>query len=299
MHLGRIKEDKGKMKIKEINRRLKRQAYQVIIDRLDKNHFEKDLYYLAEIATIKPESLFFDLITLNFKRDNLKNDLLRILIEHTHKNELIALEIYEKSRLIIELIDLEEIFTIIEQIRKLSVENDLIEGLYDFYIAYERYCFSMEIGNGYTEFDLLILAKKAARVAIEKYEKHDDSHGYEFFFDDDLSDKNDNDFKLKKDSIKDYVIESVVNFKSKKVIDGELQELGFDDTEIVNLFEESKKEIQRKSKERSQVFFVVGLVYTLVGIIAILKGEINFKLVWGFGLVGVGLLYTSFMLYKK
>lgn len=104
--------------------------------------------------------------------------------------------------------------------------------------------------------------------------------------------------QIRKEKVKEYIIEGIVSFKSKRKIIKELIQLGLTYKEIDNYFELSSTDIKEKAKYKAQPFLVIGLLFTLIGVIATLKGEINFRYTYGFGMVGLCSLYASLKLYR-
>lgn len=182
MLLGKIREEKEKMDNK-FDFRLKKQVCQVIINKLNEECFEKELYYLAEITgTIDTESLLYDLIAINFRSEKLREKLIEVLNKYTNEEELIAIMIYEKSKYLLEFNEEEKIFFIVNQISQLCVEHDLFNMLIDFYATYEEYCFIREVGKTHSEFDLIKKVKEAAREYIKRFEEYEVKDYKGFFY---------------------------------------------------------------------------------------------------------------------
>ena len=72
---------------------LKNKAFRLYLNKIKKYDFERDLYELVEANELKKDTLFYDLVTLNYSDINYRKNLFEILTEYSSEEELLCLKI--------------------------------------------------------------------------------------------------------------------------------------------------------------------------------------------------------------
>jgi hypothetical protein len=182
MHLGRIKGEKEKIKVKEMNKVLKQKAYQVLIDSLDVAEFEERLYKIVDDNELKSNSLLFDFVNIDYKLDSYKDRLLNIIKSYCSEEELLSLEVYSFCLILSTSKGEKIIFNSINSLSGLNVESDYqYDMLYEFYRLEETILGDEFYYHSLTKEEIIIKAKLFSEKVISKfnfYKEKEDWSGF-------------------------------------------------------------------------------------------------------------------------
>ncbi len=280
--------------------RLKHKIYQVLNDKLSEKDFEKDIYFMAEVNSLKLNSFLFDLVEINYNSNIFKNQLLNVLNKHSTADEYLAISIFELSKLILDYNNINEVFEVINVIKDKCVEEDFnYQILTDYYICYENYSYRKEIGHGLSTFELMNEAKNITRKVFDRYTKVKEFEDWLFILKDTVSNTSnyEDDFS---NQVKNYIIEESLGFRSEKDIRNDFKSLGLSNYEINESFSKSEGDLIKNAKEKALPLLVLGIVYTFVSVAYIYqKDKVFYWPMLIHILLGPGLIYSAILLYVK
>ncbi|WP_299158296.1 hypothetical protein [uncultured Tenacibaculum sp.] len=165
-----------------MNQKLKQKAYQVLIDKIDVETFENELYQLVEKNELKSDSLLFDFVSIDFKSDNYEKEIFNLLKNSCSDDELLSFETYflclklsnsEKESIILNLIN---------ALSKLYIEKGYeYDLLYEFYklndgiqsLDYDYYCL--------TEEQIISKARLFSEKVITKFNFYKENEDWDEF----------------------------------------------------------------------------------------------------------------------
>ncbi|WP_299709195.1 hypothetical protein [uncultured Tenacibaculum sp.] len=280
--------------------RIKHKIYQVLNDKLSEKDFEKDIYFMAEVNSLKLNSFLFDLVEVNYNSNTFKNQLLNVFNKHSTADEYLAISIFEISKLILDYNNINEVFEVIKIIRdKCLEENFGYQILTDYYICYENYSYQEEIDHGLSTFELMNEAKDIARKVFDRYTKVKEFEDWLFILKETVSYTTNYEEELSY-QVKNYIIEQSLDFRSEENIRNDFKGLGFSDYEINENFSKSEEELIKNTKEKALPLLVLGIVYTFVSVAYMYQNDKAFY--WPIlihVLLGPGLIYSAILLYVK
>lgn len=284
-----------------MNQSLKHKAFKLYLNKVDLELFEKDIYQLAEIYNLQKNKFLYELVVLNYKNGLYKKELYRILEKYSTQIELLSLRVYEKCMSIIESVDKEEIFSLINGLSNLCIEFDYnYDVLFKFYRLDDGISIKKEGFFLISDKEIINEAKTFSRQVIENFNQFKVSENWNAFLEelpDEIEGQIIEEFKL--ETIQSFIINSKLNFESNSKIKKRLKQEGYSNYEINEFFKNAKEEISKKSNEKALAFLVIGVVFTLVGTTSIFKGITDILYVWIFLFVGVGCIYTALSLYNN
>lgn len=152
------------------NQVLKQKAYQVLIDKVEVEAFEKYLYRLVEGGELKTKPLLYDFIDINYKSVNYKKELLSLIEDVCLEKELLSLKIYNLCLSILSFDDSIIIFKSISDLSNLFIESD-----YQSDLLYEFFCMNNnQISDGFDYYSLnekqiILRAKSFSEKVIIKF----------------------------------------------------------------------------------------------------------------------------------
>ncbi len=280
--------------------RIKHKIYQVLNDKLSKKDFEKDIYFMAEVNSLKLNSFLFDLVEINYNSNTFKNQLLNVFNKHSTADEYLAISIFELSKLILDYNNINEVFEVIKVIKDKCVEEDFnYQILTNYYLCYENYSYRKEIGHGLSTFELMNEAKDIARKVFDRYTKVKEFEDWLFILKDTVSNISnyEDDFS---NQVENYIIQESLGFRSEKDIRNDFKNLGFSDYEINESFSKSEEDLIKNAKEKALPLLVLGIVYTFVSVAYIYqKDKVFYWPMLIHILLGPGLIYSAILLYVK
>ncbi|WP_299621254.1 hypothetical protein [uncultured Tenacibaculum sp.] len=280
--------------------RIKHKIYQVLNDKLSKKDFEKDIYFMAEVNSLKLNSFLFDLVEINYNSNTFKNQLLNVFNKHSTADEYLAISIFELSKLILDYNNINEVFEVVKVIKDKCVEEDFnYQILTDYYICYENYSYRKEIGHGLSTFELMNEAKNIARKVFDRYTKVKEFEDWLFILKATVSNTSnyEDDFSYQ---VKNYIIGESLGFRSEKDIRNDFKSLGLNDYEINESFSKSEEDLIKNAKEKALPLLVLGIVSTFVSVAYIYqKDKVFYWPMLIHVLLGPGLIYSAILLYVK
>ena len=196
-----------------MSQELKQKAYQVLIDKIDVETFENELYKLIDEKGVNSKSLLFDIVSINYKSKNSKKELQNLIIKLFTKNELLSLNVYENCLKIIEYETNEEFDKALEYL-----SNQYIESNYEYNVFYNFYRFKnesvciSEIGYSYSGIDkeqIIKNTKEYSKIVIGMFNVYKEKEDWDNF----LVDKEYNNFNYAKKDNED--IEPYIPKKGK------------------------------------------------------------------------------------
>ena len=149
---------------------LKNKAFRLYLNKIKKYDFERDLYELVEANELKKDTLFYDLVTLNYSDINYRKNLFEILTEYSSEEELLCLKIYEKCILIKDSLSQEKTLSIIDGLAVLCNETDhQYKVLFNFYRLSDGISLQKEGFYFLPLKDVIIEAKNFSKQVIESF----------------------------------------------------------------------------------------------------------------------------------
>ncbi|WP_299836250.1 hypothetical protein [uncultured Tenacibaculum sp.] len=280
--------------------RIKHKIYQVLNDKLSKKDFEKDIYFMAEVNSLKLNSFLFDLVEINYNSNTFKNQLLNVFNKHSTADEYLAISIFELSKLILDYNNINEVFEVIKVIKDKCVEEDFnYQILTNYYLCYENYSYRKEIGHGLSTFELMNEAKDIARKVFDRYTKVKEFEDWLFILKNTVSNISnyEDDFS---NQVENYIIQESLGFRSEKDIRNDFKSLGLSDYEINESFSKSEEDLIKNAKEKALPLLVLGIVSTFVSVAYIYqKDKVFYWPILIHVLLGPGLIYSAILLYVK
>ncbi|PKH52200.1 hypothetical protein CXF68_16540 [Tenacibaculum sp. Bg11-29] len=118
-----------------VNEELTQKAYQLLIDKIDVDTFEKYLYELVEISQFNSKTLIFDFVNINYKLGNYKKPLFNLLECYCSDEELLSFKIYFSCLNLLSSDTDKFILELISDLSSLWVQNDYeLDMLHEFYM---------------------------------------------------------------------------------------------------------------------------------------------------------------------
>lgn len=166
-----------------INQELKEKAYQLLRDKIDVNSFQYYLFGLVEKTELKSDSLLFELVNINYKREDYRKLLLNLLKEYCSDDELLSLNIYVLCSKLCNSKNDKMSLELINNLSSLYIQDNYdLEVLYEFYIlSNEIEAFEYTYYN-LTQEEIINKAKNYAVKVISKYNFYRDDDDWEGFF---------------------------------------------------------------------------------------------------------------------
>ncbi|CAL2057869.1 hypothetical protein [Tenacibaculum sp. 190524A05c] len=139
-----------------MNQELKQKAFELLIDKIDVNTFERYLYQFVKDNELDSKSILFDFIEINYKSERWKKDLENLILDSFPKEELLSYQIYNLCLKISETKNTGVILNSLNELSSLYSEHDFdYDILYNFYI-YNARGGLLEIGYHFSEEEDII-----------------------------------------------------------------------------------------------------------------------------------------------
>ncbi|CAL2089793.1 conserved protein of unknown function [Tenacibaculum sp. 190524A02b] len=156
--------------MKRLEQELKQKAFELLIDKIDVDAFEKYLYQLVEKNEINSESLLFDLVDINYKKSNYKKYLLNLIKDKSGEDELLCYEIYALCLSLSTSINDKETLNLIDNLSKLNIKTDYVyDILMEFYMLNDRMESEWYYYNHLTDEEAITRAKDFSKKVILKF----------------------------------------------------------------------------------------------------------------------------------
>ena len=274
-------------------------AINVVTGKLTIEVFEKELYNC--ITVFEKDGLCdftYDLCEINFTKENSHFQLLDILKRYVSSEELLANKLLARSYAIIEL-DAKESNLIykhlLDMLHSLQNSNLYFYLYWSLYMLIENFNIQQE---GIVEFknnELEHAAKEEARNIIDLYEESKKQKDWDILLKHgELS--SELLLSLEKDQevyLEQYVTQAQINFKGKKKIEKALTTQGYSQFQIDEVFKKTKSQVKKRSRERAPIYLILGIVFSVVGVIGLSKGYLYTTNSWIFAITGVVSIYTG------
>ena len=160
-----------------MNQELKQRAYQLLIDKIDVVVFEQYLYELVERSEMKNNSLLFDFVSINYKKEIYKKVLYNLLKDSCSEEELLSLKIYEYCLRVIETEQGTEVLNSLQSLSDIYFSDlNEINIVYSFYIINMYDCYQTGYDSLKDEEAILKTKENATKVLkIFKYYRENEN----------------------------------------------------------------------------------------------------------------------------
>ncbi len=167
-----------------MNQELKQKVYQLLIDKIDVDSFQEYLFGLVEITELKSDSLLFELVDINYKREEYKKELSNLIKGYFTEDELMSLEIYERCLSLIE-IEEEKMFIELDELSSLYIRRDFSSELLSNFYMLNVEIDNLEIGYNLLDKEQIIKnTREYARLVIENFKTYKEKKDWNNFMND-------------------------------------------------------------------------------------------------------------------